>query len=231
MGTGMTEDLAISTLAGDYGTPAAAYSVRKVRTAYSGALMDVRRSIDNVTSSIGFVSNGDLDTGSLLDFVKTEGDDYLPGAYDGLAAAYSLRKVSASYDGFAVEVRRDWDNESGSFGFDANGELDTVSLLTFVTGSAGTGSGFVQTWYDQSGNNRHATQTATGSQPLIVSSGSLVTDNNKPALDFDGVNDFYNFPNLTPTSNDSIFLLEVEGRQIVQTVFSYQIQEVLFLIE
>jgi hypothetical protein len=53
MGTGMTEDLAISTLAGDYGTPAAAYSVRKVRTAYSGALMDVRRSIDNVTQSIG----------------------------------------------------------------------------------------------------------------------------------------------------------------------------------
>jgi hypothetical protein len=206
MGTGMTEDLAISTLAGDYGTPAAAYSVRKVRTAYSGALMDVRRSIDNVTQSIGFVDSGDLDTGSLLDWTIPGRND-LPGEYEGLAAAYSLRKVSASYDGFAVEVRRDWDNESGSFGFDANGELDTVSLLTFVTGSAGTGSGFVQTWYDQSGNNRHATQTATGSQPLIVSSGSLVTDNNKPALDFDGVNDFYNFPNLTPTSNDSIFLL------------------------
>jgi hypothetical protein len=66
MGTGMTEDLAISTLAGDYGTPAAAYSVRKVRTAYSGALMDVRRSIDNVTQSIGYVESGDLDTGSLL---------------------------------------------------------------------------------------------------------------------------------------------------------------------
>jgi hypothetical protein len=66
MGTGMTEDLAISTLAGDYGTPAAAYSVRKVRTAYSGALMDVRRSIDNVTQSIGYVDSGDLDTGSLL---------------------------------------------------------------------------------------------------------------------------------------------------------------------
>jgi hypothetical protein len=68
MGTGMTEDLAISTLAGDYGTPAAAYSVRKVRTAYSGALMDVRRSFDNVTQSIGYVHNGDLDTGSLLDW-------------------------------------------------------------------------------------------------------------------------------------------------------------------
>jgi hypothetical protein len=143
MGTGMTEDLAVSTLAGDYGTPAAAYSVRKVRTAYSGALMDVRRSIDNVTSSIGYVSNGDLDTGSLLTFVGTGPDDH----------------------------------------------------------------GFVARWYDQSGNSRHASQTATGSQPLIVLSGSVILDNSKPALDFDGVNDFYNFPNLTPTSNDSIFLL------------------------
>jgi hypothetical protein len=183
MGTGMTEELAISTLAGDYGTPAAAYSVRKVRTAYSGALMDVRRSIDNVTSSIGFVSNGDLDTGSLLDWVVPGRND-LPGEYEGLAAAYSLRRVSSSYNGDAIEVRRDWDNESGSFGFDANGDLDTVSLLTFVTGSAGTGSGFVQTWYDQSGNGRHATQTTASSQPLIVSAGSLITENGRPAINF-----------------------------------------------
>jgi hypothetical protein len=188
MGTGMTEDLAISTLAGDYGTPAAAYSVRKVRTAYSGALMDVRRSFDNVTSSIGFVSNGDLDTGSLLDWVVPGRND-LPGEYEGLAAAYSLRRVSGSYTGSAIDVRRDWDNESGSFGFDANGDLDTVSLLTFVTGSAGTGSGFVQTWYDQSGNGRHATQTTASNQPLIVSSGSLITENSKPTVQFDGVDD------------------------------------------
>jgi hypothetical protein len=70
MGTGMTEDLAISTLAGDYGTPAAAYSVRKVRTAYSGALMDVRRSIDNVTSSIGFVEMGIWILGHYLILLK-----------------------------------------------------------------------------------------------------------------------------------------------------------------
>jgi hypothetical protein len=183
-GTGMTRELAVSTLAGDYGTPAAAYSVRKVRTAYSGALMDVRRSIDNVTSSIGYVSNGDLDTGSLLDFVRTEGNSYLPGAYSGLAAAYSLRRVSASYSGFAIDVRRDSDNTTSSISFNAAGNLDTVSLLTFVTGSANTGSGFVARWYDQSGNNRHATQTTASYQPLIVSSGSLVTTNSKPALRF-----------------------------------------------
>jgi hypothetical protein len=118
-GTGMTKELAVSTLAGDYGTPAAAYSVRKVRTAYSGALMDVRRSIDNVTSSIGYVSSGDLDTGSLSTFVNAVGE-YSPGSYSGLAAAYSLRKVSGSYTGSAIDVRRSYDNTTGSVVFDSN---------------------------------------------------------------------------------------------------------------
>jgi hypothetical protein len=132
MGTGMTEDLAISTLAGDYGTPAAAYSVRKVRTAYSGALMDVRRSYDNVTQSIGYVETGDLDTGSLVNFVNAIGENS-PGEFEGLAAAYSLRKVSASYDGSAIDVRRIWDNTTSSIGFDSNGNLNTGSLLNFTT--------------------------------------------------------------------------------------------------
>jgi hypothetical protein len=47
---------------------AAAYSVRKLRTAYTGACMRVRRSSDNAEQDIGFVGN-DLDTASLLSFV------------------------------------------------------------------------------------------------------------------------------------------------------------------
>jgi hypothetical protein len=212
MGTGMTEDLAVSTLAGDYGTPAAAYSVRKVRTAYSGALMDVRRSIDNVTSSIGYVSNGDLDTGSLLDWV-VPGRSTLPGAYSGLAAAYSLRRVSGSYTGSAIDVRRDSDNTTSSIGFNAAGNLDTGTLLAFVTGSANTGSGFVAQWYDQSGNGRHATQTATGSQPLIVSSGSLVQDGGKPSLYFDEKNLTNQTSGLINGTNPSISVYAVLNRE------------------
>jgi hypothetical protein len=244
-GTGMTKELAVSTLAGDYGTPAAAYSVRKVRTAYSGALMDVRRSIDNVTSSFGYVSNGDLDTGSLSTFVNAVGE-YSPGSYSGLAAAYSLRKVSASYSGFAIDVRRDSDNTTGSIGFDASGNLDTGSLLTFLSSStvlpgaysnlsaayslrkvvpaytgfaimiqsasvsqsigftstgdldtgsiatfAGSGDAFVQIWYDQSGNNNHATQSSAANQPKIYSGslGTVTTEKGKPALVFDGTDE------------------------------------------
>ena len=369
-GTGIDTETAVSTLAGDYGTPAAAYSVRKVRTAYSGALMDVRRDYDNTTGSIGYVSNGDLDTGSLLDFVVA-GRAVLPGAYSGLAAAYSLRKVSGSYTGSAIDVRRSYDNTTGSIGFDSNGNLDTASLFNFVSrgdnfvlyseefdnaywtlfptgvttvtantflapdgtmtadtvvlpgagrqlsrnsptvpptssfsmfvsGAAGSilsignhnysgigtvlqsytlgngwtrisasfsgstdeirivnqtatsytfyiwgaqlnsgsvalpyvktvastktnesgsfdtvSTGWVAQWYDQSGNNRHATQTVTGSQPLIVSSGSLVTENGKPAVQFD-LNSF--IP--TPIPINTAMPLDVFATVKVDTVGS-----------
>jgi hypothetical protein len=47
---------------------AAAFSTRKLRSAYAGACMNVRRSSDNAAQDIGFV-NGALDTASLLAFV------------------------------------------------------------------------------------------------------------------------------------------------------------------
>jgi len=59
-----------------------------------------------------------------------------------------------------------------------------------LTAFAGTGDAFVKTWYDQASTN-DATQTATGSQPQIVSSGAVIVENGKPAVEFDGANDGY----------------------------------------
>ena len=101
--------------------------------------------------------------------------------YSGAAAAYSLRLLDSSYVGSAIRVRRSSDNTEQDIGFNVFGELDTVSLLAF----AGTGDAFVKTWYDQSGNSNDATQTATGSQPQIVSSGAVIVENGKPAVEFD----------------------------------------------
>jgi hypothetical protein len=50
-----------------YPNAAVAFSVRKLRTAYSGSAIRVRRSSDNAEQDIGFVS-GYLDTTSLLSF-------------------------------------------------------------------------------------------------------------------------------------------------------------------
>ena len=51
-----------------YPNAGAAYSLRKLRTAYSGNAIRVRRSSDNAEQNIGFVANV-LDTASLLTFV------------------------------------------------------------------------------------------------------------------------------------------------------------------
>jgi hypothetical protein len=46
--------------------------------------------------------------------------------------------------------------------------------------------GFVETWYDQSGNGKDATQTTAANQPKIVNAGALVVDSGIGGLDFDG---------------------------------------------
>lgn len=51
-----------------YPNAAAAYSLRKLRTAYTSSAIRVRRSSDNTETDIGFVDN-ELDTVSLLSFV------------------------------------------------------------------------------------------------------------------------------------------------------------------
>ena len=98
--------------------------------------------------------------------------------------AISTRLLTPEYTGSALTVRRDSDNAELDIDF-INGELDTSTLLNFV----GTGSGYVTQWYDQSPNNYTIRQTSAASQPVLVSSGSLNTINNRPALFFDGTND------------------------------------------
>jgi hypothetical protein len=105
--------------------------------------------------------------------------------YPNAAAAYSLRKLRSAYTGSAIRVRRASDNTEQNIGFTALGGLDTTTLTSFCSGT----NGFVKTWYDQSGNGRDATQTTAANQPQIVSSGSVILQNSKPCLDFDGSND------------------------------------------
>jgi hypothetical protein len=97
-------------------------------------------------------------------------------------AAYSLRKLSTTYTGNAILVRRSSDNATQNIGFTASGHLNETALLAFV----GTGSGFVQRWYDQSGFNRHATQTNPANQPRIVNAGVIERQNGVPSIFFTG---------------------------------------------
>jgi len=104
--------------------------------------------------------------------------------YSGAAAAYSLRKLRAAYTGSAIEVRRT-NLDVADIGFTSTGELDTTALLAF-TGTGSLNDGFITTCYDQSGNGNNATQTPALNQPQIVSSGSVILENGKAAVDFNG---------------------------------------------
>lgn len=110
------------------------------------------------------------------------------GVLDGIsnvAAAYSLRKLRSAYSGSAVRVRRSSDSTEQDIGFASDGEFDSSAFSSFIGG----GTGYVKTWYDQSGNGRNLAQTTTANQPSIT----LSAVNSKPAIVFDGSDDSFTY--------------------------------------
>jgi hypothetical protein len=99
--------------------------------------------------------------------------DLFPNA----SVAYSLRKLRTAYSGSAIRVRRT-DLAEQDIGFNSSGQLDTVALLAFV-GTGALDNGFVTKWYDQSTNVNDSTQTTAIRQPIIVSSGAILTQSGK----------------------------------------------------
>jgi hypothetical protein len=124
------------------------------------------------------------------------GGSFLLDTYSGASAGYSLRKLSSTYSGSCIRVRRSSDNAEQDFGFVSNA-LDTASLLTFV----GAGNGFVTTWYDQSGLGRNAIQTTASNQPIIATSGVVNTLNGKNTIRFNLANSQFLFVNSTTVLN------------------------------
>jgi len=137
---------------------------------------------------------------SQQEFFHAQNKGLLLDEYPNAAAAYSLRRVNSRYTGALIRVRRDSTGQAeqdiGSIGE----ALDTVALKAFVRNN----SGFVTTWYDQSGNARNATQTTAANQPRIVNAGVVGRRNGKPTLFFDGSNDNFITANYD-ISNASIF--------------------------
>jgi hypothetical protein len=163
-----------------------AYSLRKLRCAYNGNAINVRRTCDDATKDIGFTSLGDLDTVALKTFVMASNP--LSALSVNSAVAYSLRKLRCAYAGSAIQVRRSSDNATSNIGFTALGDLDTIALKTFV----GLGnSGFVTIWYDQSGNGVNVSPPAIANQPRIVNAGFVDRKNGQPTIFFDGINDYF----------------------------------------
>ena len=96
-------------------------------------------------------------------------------------AAYSTRLLLATYTGPGVNVRRGSDNATQDFYPNLNGQLGTAYLATGIslTDWLGGATGYVVTWYDQSGFERDLTQNTQANQPTIASgsAGTNVTFN------------------------------------------------------
>lgn len=137
--------------------------------------------------------------------------------------AYSVRKLQRKYNGASMQVRR---NNSGADAeadvyFDGTGVVSANSkvIVTKAGGGASVGdvmtfgtfySGwnvYVKTWYDQSGSGNDATQTSIGSQPQIVKSGTLITENGKASIEFAGAHStiFLGLTSSLNLANGSLF--------------------------
>lgn len=126
-------------------------------------------------------------------------------------AAYSAsRKLRTAYTGAAFRVRRSSDNVEQDIGFSGNA-VDTSALTSFI----GSNSGFVVTWYDQSGNARHVTQATQADQSRIVNAGTLDTQNSKPSFFFNGTSHhlFNSTPIMWPASGWTAHVVLSGGSQ------------------
>jgi hypothetical protein len=96
-------------------------------------------------------------------------------------AAYSLRRLTNSYSGALIRVRRSSDNAEQDFTYGSNGKLDTAAVLAFC----GAGDGLVTTWYSQMGGI-NAEQATALKQPSIVKAGVLNASGSLPMVLGDG---------------------------------------------
>ena len=116
-----------------------------------------------------------------------------------MKACFSLRRLSTTYTGATVNVRRGSDNVTMDFYGNTQGNALGSSLDaggTQIVSWLGGATGFVTTWYDQSGVGANATQTTTGNQPSINTTGWYIDFRTHKRL---------NLPNSTLTSGNNKF--------------------------
>ena len=182
-GTAVVGQTLTSTTGTWTGTPTPTYSYQWKRgatnigtnaTTYTLVAADAGQSITCVVTATNAGGSANA-TSNALSILAT-----LLDIYPNAAAAYSVRLLRGNYYGSpAIRVRRSNDNAEQNIGFTTSGDLDTSALTTFV----GANSGFIVTWFDQSGNGINGNQTTPSSQHQIVNAGAIIQISSKPTTD------------------------------------------------
>ena len=139
------------------------------------------------TGSTGFAVSDILD-GVSGDSVSVSFDIDITNGSPGISLRTALNGGSTASNGIVYTTSGSKTATlTGNKGYVGVGftEGDAPSNFT-VSNFKVLGNGFVETWYDQSGNSNDAVQATAGSQPKIVNSGTLLNE-----LDFDGTNDTF----------------------------------------
>lgn len=129
------------------------------------------------------------------------GNLFLDVYKDNCELALSVtRRVNSQYYGPILRVV-----ESGSNGEQIIGTVGSDQLLdeVAITDHIGSNDGTTKVIYDQSGKGNDAIKTTIAAQPTIASAGTIITNEGKPAISFDGSDDIL----ATPSINLSNFLL------------------------
>jgi len=204
-----TEDLNESN-----GTGAAAQSIGGVDDAYKFTLSGgsaLHQSIKQTSSNGGDFSE---EVGTLtFDYYLPSGqtmDNIFVGFVSGTAQAQTTTdawtSVSMSLTAFGSGVLFFRGRSGGSQTFSADGD---VFYLKNIVVTQTTADGAVTTWYDQTGNGNHATNSTASEQPLIVEGGDIIYEGatiSRPAVEFDGVDDLLETSNVNFGSIVTIFL-------------------------
>lgn len=160
------------------------YSLRKLRTAYTGYSIRVRRSSNNDELNIGFDQNGELDTSNLLDFVGS-GDGFITTLYDQSGGSNNLIQNAVSEQPIIVNSGLlNTENGKPAINFGINNSLNFIDQLNGINShlysvfNAGDSSRFslvggtyVYIPFGQSGS----TSTETIRIPNLINSGNSVS--------------------------------------------------------
>jgi len=130
---GQYQDLGI---ARRFGAAAAAYSLRDIG-AMNGRVVKARRDVGETSDPEEDFSASQVQSGALEDYINGKLEDTLPADVATAAAAYSLRKVKATYSGDAVRIRRSSDDVEVDVAFDSDDKVSASSAITNIAEQGG----------------------------------------------------------------------------------------------
>jgi hypothetical protein len=199
-----------------YPSAAAAFSLRKLRAAYTGSAIRVRRSSDNAEQNIGFDANGNLDTSSLTSFCGS-GNGFVTTWYDQSGNGLNVTSTLAISQPQIVNAGSViLENSQPSIKFDgvndyfSGGNILSVGsnpIVSFIVGKATTN---INAFYAKSllgtAPSRYAFFRENGTLSLIQNSSNTIE--NLSTTEY-SIRKLYN-QQYIPNSTHKIFVNNVE---------------------